>query len=261
MTHACFLSILIVSLVCAEMPRLQVSPNKRFLMTEKGEPFFYLADTAWELFHRLNREDAERYLKDRAKKGFTVIQAVVLAEVDGLHSPNAYGHTPLAGDDPSQPNEAYFAHVDWIVNKAAEEGLFIGMLPTWGDKWNKAWGKGPEIFTRVPDDSLIVPAEVSTAMPGAGIRRFVATRDSNGSYAMVYAPAGRPFSVRMDKVNGPKVRAWWFNPRNGLATPIGEFPNRGTREFCTPDRGEEIDWVLVLDDASQNYPPPGQKGR
>ena len=21
------------------------------------------------------------------------------------------------------------------------------MLPTWGDKWNKKWGQGPEIFT------------------------------------------------------------------------------------------------------------------
>src|SRR5438093_1563944 len=72
------------------LPRLKVSENKRFLVREDGSPFFYLGDTAWELFHRLRREEAERYLKDRAAKGFTVIQAVVLAELDGLHDPNPY---------------------------------------------------------------------------------------------------------------------------------------------------------------------------
>ena len=116
-------------------------------MDGDGRPFFYLGDTAWELFHRLNREEAERYLSNRVAKGFTVIQAVVLAELDGLHDPNPNGHTPLQDNDPQRPNETYFEHVDWIVRKANELGLVIGMLPTWGDKWNKKWGVGPEIFT------------------------------------------------------------------------------------------------------------------
>ena len=127
--------------------QLQVSTNKRFLQTEDGKPFFWLGDTAWELFHRLNREEATSYLKNRADKGFTVIQAVVLAELDGLHTPNAYGEVPLENDDPTKPREAYFQHVDFIVRKAAELNLYIGMLPTWGDKINKdRWGVGPEIF-------------------------------------------------------------------------------------------------------------------
>src|SRR5689334_12739642 len=96
----------------AQLPRLVVSENRRFLVTANGEPFFWLGDTAWELFHRLSREEAERYLKNRAERGFTVIQAVALAELDGLHAPNAYGERPLADDDPTTPNEAYFAHVD-----------------------------------------------------------------------------------------------------------------------------------------------------
>ncbi len=37
--------------------------------------------------------------------------------------------------------------MDWVIKKAAEKGIFIGLLPTWGDKWNKKWGAGPEIFT------------------------------------------------------------------------------------------------------------------
>ncbi len=126
---------------------LKVSDNRRFLVHSDGTPFFYLGDTAWELFHRLSLDDAERYLSDRAAKRFTVIQAVVLAEIDGLHMPNMNGDTPLIDDDPTRPNEAYFAHVDAVVDRAAALGLHIGLLPTWGDKWNKKWGIGPEIFT------------------------------------------------------------------------------------------------------------------
>ncbi len=128
--------------------RLAVSENGRWLVHESGTPFFYLGDTAWELFHRLNREEAELYLTDRASKGFTVIQAVVLAELDGLRTPNPYGAVPLVNNDPTRPNEDYFRHVDFIVEKAESLGMMIGMLPTWGDKWNRKWGVGPEIFTQ-----------------------------------------------------------------------------------------------------------------
>ena len=126
---------------------LRVSDNQRFLVHSNGEPFFYLGDTAWELFHRTNREEADHYLRNRAAKGFTAIQAVVLAELDGLHSPNSYGHCPLIDDDPTKPNPAYFEHVDYIVKRCAELRMWMAMLPTWGDKWNHAWGVGPEIFT------------------------------------------------------------------------------------------------------------------
>jgi hypothetical protein len=437
-----------------------VSEDRRFLVTGEGEPFFWLGDTAWELFHRLGWDEAEAYLEDRAGKGFTVVQAVVLAELDGLGTPNAVGHLPLAENDPGRPLEAYFEHVDRVVAKANALGITVAMLPTWGDKWNKKWGVGPEVFTpenaaaygrwlgaryrdaalvwvvggdrpvendthreivrrmalglregdggahlitfhptggsgsaqyfhdeewldfnmrqnghvtefggrydqtradydrqpvkpvidgepiyedhpvsfkaaefghsvaadvrrplywnlftgafghtyghhsvwqmwapgrapvnnpllpwseaigqpgaaqmqhgkhlilsrpflsRVPDDSVIVTAPVPTSVPGAGRYRFVATRDSKGSYAMVYAPVGRPFSVRMDKVDGPQVKAWWFDPRDGSAREVGTFEDRGEREFTPPDPGELLDWVLVLDDASKGYPAPGAR--
>src|SRR5690606_23362934 len=106
----------------AEAPRLLVSEDGRFLVHENGRPFFYLADTAWELFHRLDREEADLYLTNRAEKGFTVIQAVVLAELDGLRVPIPYGDLPLIDDDPARPNPAYFEHVDWIVDRAGELG-------------------------------------------------------------------------------------------------------------------------------------------
>ena len=69
-------------------PRLKVSENRRFLVTTEGKPFFWLGDTAWELFNRLDRDAAARYLDNRKKLGFTVIQAVAIAEFDGHTVPN-----------------------------------------------------------------------------------------------------------------------------------------------------------------------------
>lgn len=140
---------------------LTVDPSRRFLIRPGGEPFFYLGDTAWELFHALDREEGALYLKDRADKGFTVIQAVALAERDGLAKPNAYGRTPLLenakGDyDPVLPDlegdDSYWNHVDYLVDKAGELGLYMGLLPTWGDKFTPGLGLGPAVFT--PENAL-----------------------------------------------------------------------------------------------------------
>ena len=70
-----------------QLPRLRVSDNGRYLVKQDGSPFFYLADTAWGLFH-FNREDVDLYLKTRAAQRFTAIQAIV-AHYGGLDSPNA----------------------------------------------------------------------------------------------------------------------------------------------------------------------------
>lgn len=137
--------------VNAKPARLKISDDHRHLVYDNGEPFFWLGDTAWELFHRTTKAEADLYLENRAAKGFTVIQAVVLAELDGLNDPSSNGEKPLLDNNPATPNLKYFEHVDYIVNKAGELGMFIGVLPTWGDKWNKQWGVGPEVFT--PDNA------------------------------------------------------------------------------------------------------------
>ena len=436
--------------ICAAA-QLKVSADKRYLVKKDGTPFFWLGDTAWELFHRLTREEAKAYLQNRADKGFTIIQAVVLAELDGLNVPNAYGDRPLIDNDPTKPNEAYFKHVDYIVNEANKRGLIIAMLPSWGDKWNKStWGVGPEVFTpanaevfgkwlgaryrnknivwvmggdrNIADDedyaiirnmakgirsadsnhlftfhpqggrssyeffaeddwidfhmsqtghragnpsykwnekayalkiakphvngepnyedhpNEFKPLEKGwmddfdtreaaywnmlsgaaghtygnhniwqffsekrkpvnnartswqTAMnhPGAfhmgymrklfekrnwqklvndqslivgdnpeGLQYKMAAVSSDGDFMMVYIPFGTKTTVNTSKIKSGKLKAWWFNPRDGGSVSLGDFENTGSKEFTPTSVGRGSDWVLVIDDASKNYRDPG----
>ncbi len=131
--------------------RLTAASHGHYLQYEDGTPFFWLGDTAWELFHRLTKEEIKQYLDNRREKGFNVIQAVVLAEMDGLFKPNRYGDIPLIDQDPEKPNESYFRLVDDVLHMARERQLFMGLLPTWGDKVTRMWGIGPEVFT--PDNA------------------------------------------------------------------------------------------------------------
>ena len=453
------------------LPLLQVSKNQRFLVQVLKDgtetPFFYLGDTAWELFYRLNKKDADFYLEKRHSQGFNVIQAVALPSLsNGLTLPNINGYLPLKNLNPASPDikegadNDYWDSMDYIVNKANKLGLYVALLPTWGWWWHTgttedkkiftpenaesygeflgkryknngiiwvlggdrnienddqraiiqamargikkgdngthlitfhpfghfgsadfahnevwldfdmrqnghdatyngnysntnvdynripvkpvldaepiyedlqvsldpdnghslaidarramywdifngacghtygnhavwqfydpgipdqitypyplmSWKEGLEqpggkqmiygrqlmesrpFLTRIPDSTIIVPNAVSTAIPGAGAYYFVATRDLDSTYAMIYAPVGRKFSVRMDVIKGAKIKAWWYNPRNGLSQNIGIFSNLGEKSFTTPDPGEELDWILVLDDDSKNYPAPG----
>ena len=117
----------------ASQQRIAVSPNHRFLQYEDGKPFFWLGDTAWLLFEKLDRADTERYLEDRRRKGFTVIQTVLL---HGADEKNADGIPALVNGDPARPNadqeHNYWDHVDWVVERAAEKQMFLALLPTWG---------------------------------------------------------------------------------------------------------------------------------
>ncbi len=135
------------TVVSLKAQQLQVSQNGRFLVSGPDEPFFWLADTAWELFHRCSLDDIRFYLTKRKQQGFNVIQAVALAELDGLNTPNVYGAVPLTDNDPKRPNEEYFDYVEEVVDLADSMGMYIALLPTWGDKlFRNTWGLGPEIF-------------------------------------------------------------------------------------------------------------------
>ncbi len=159
MTEKTKLFALAFLLICSTaFAQIKVSDNQKFLSTKDGRPFFWLGDTDWELFHRMSREEAVEFINIRSEQGFNVLQAVALAEFNGIRQPNRYGDYPLNNEDPTQllvtpGNNAdnayeydYWDHVDFIINKAAEKGIYIGLLPTWGDKVAHMWGDGPIIF-------------------------------------------------------------------------------------------------------------------
>lgn len=119
---------------------ISASSNGRYLYrTKTNEPFFWIADTNWELFHKLNRTDVDLYLADRAAKGFNVIQAVLLSKYNVTTIPNFYGDLAIDNEDVTQPNEGYFSFVDWVVTRAAEYGVLICFVPTWSRYVNKGW--------------------------------------------------------------------------------------------------------------------------
>lgn len=121
--------------------QLHISANKRFFVTDSNKPFFWLGDTGWLLFSKLNREEAEKYLDIRSKQGFNVIQVMV---VHSSKETNAYGDSALtaqnlaqpkttSGNSPTNPDEYdYWDHIDWIVDQAASKGLYVAMVPIWG---------------------------------------------------------------------------------------------------------------------------------
>lgn len=128
--------------VYSQSKTLNISENRRFFSDHDGKPFFWLSDTGWLLFNRLTREEADRYLADRQQKGFNVVQVMV---VQALRTVNAYGDSALTNHDLGRPKVTdgstfedseeydYWDHVDYVVGKAAERGIKIGMVPIWGN--------------------------------------------------------------------------------------------------------------------------------
>lgn len=174
----------LLALGCKEKPHfgdksLLISENHRYLTTGDGKPFFWLGDTGWLLFGRLNREEANTYLEDRKQKGFNVIQVMLLHTVP---SRNIYLDSSIVNADVSKPlltpgNDPkdsvaydYWDHVDYVVDLAAQKGLYMALVPVWGtnvkekkvnekqakgyaeflakrykDKWNIIWLNGGDI--------------------------------------------------------------------------------------------------------------------
>ena len=105
-------------------------------------------------------------------------------------------------------------------------------------------------FARTPDPALIV------GDPGAGGLHLQAARDQAGTYAFVYFPLNdEAATIDLARLSAPQLRVWWYDPRTGVGTLDGVIAGGGKRAFRSPAYGP--DWVLVLDDASRDYPPPG----
>jgi hypothetical protein len=126
----------------AQLQPLKISVNKRYFQTKDGKPFFWLGDTGWLLFVKCKREEAVQYLEDRKQKGFNVIQAMLVHDINlGV---NAYGDSSLHNKDVAQPITTpgnnftnateydFWDNVDFVIDEAAKRGIYMGLVPVWG---------------------------------------------------------------------------------------------------------------------------------
>ncbi|MBE0530355.1 MAG: DUF4038 domain-containing protein [Rhodospirillales bacterium] len=112
---------------------LVAAPDGRHLVDAAGRPFFIHGDAAWSLIAQLRREDVDFYFSDRRARGFNAILVSLIEHKYASHPPrNAYGTEPfLNPGDFLAPNEAYFAHADWVLRRAAEEGFLVLLTPAY----------------------------------------------------------------------------------------------------------------------------------
>ncbi|TDX01382.1 glycoside hydrolase family 140 protein [Dinghuibacter silviterrae] len=148
------------ALLRAGVPLLRVAPGGHYLETPDGAPFFWLGDTGWLLLTKLKHEDALRYLDERKRQGYNVVQVMVL---HGLRDKDAYGHAALVDGDLARPDTAgaasgpasvapagaldaaapstagpaadgsFWSNLDFLVAAAADRGIYLALVPLWGN--------------------------------------------------------------------------------------------------------------------------------
>jgi hypothetical protein len=107
---------------------LEVSPTGHYLVSRDGTPFQLRGDAPWTATVQLTREQVTSYLDNRKAKGFNAILVEVIERKFGAAAPaNAYGDAPFVNGDFSQPNEAYWRHVDYLIAEAGSRGIFVLM--------------------------------------------------------------------------------------------------------------------------------------
>ena len=117
----------------AGTPRFPLHVEDRHLVDAAGNPFLVQGDSAWSLIAQLNREDTQTYLDDRKARGFNTLLISLVEHRFASRAPaNIYGDAPFvrAGDF-STPNEAYFEHADWVLNRARQMGFLILLTPAY----------------------------------------------------------------------------------------------------------------------------------
>jgi hypothetical protein len=166
----------------------------------------------------------------------------------------------------------------WAVLSGAWLGHFFGNCPIWGfDSWGfcaaPAGGWQGQLNSTLSNDLsyvgklftgrsfyLLRPDQNNTVMTTgvqSGSTKATTALTTDGSSVIAYIPTSRQVSIDMTNVAGAQGRGWWFNPRDASTIDLGTFPNTGSRSFVPPDNN---DWVLVIDNASLNLPPPGTVG-
>jgi len=125
---------------------LGVSRDGRYLEHADGTPFIWIGDTPWHLY-TLNRSLTDEYFRDRASKGFNVVQVMAAKGTRGrrrfgyasregfqgvFYHMNSLGELPFESTAPPKLNEAYWAEIDHIVETGARYGIYVCLASMWG---------------------------------------------------------------------------------------------------------------------------------
>jgi hypothetical protein len=127
------LALLLGVLVPAAVSQtLSVHPSNRYLVTSEGKPFFMSGDAGWSLIAQISKADADQYLENRRQLGFNVVMANLIEHAFASNAPrNYYGDAPFTGKAFVTPNEAYFAHADYVISSAAQKGITLLLAPVY----------------------------------------------------------------------------------------------------------------------------------
>jgi len=235
--------------------RLTVSDNQRFLMHENGTPFFWQGETGWLLPERLDRAEAEWYLQRCREEGYNVVQIQV---IDGVPAINIYGQPSHPLPTAKATGYGYWDHLDYIVDLAQQNGIYIGMVAIWGGlvkagklSVDEARKYGTFLANRYKNKPNIIwfmggdiQGDIKPEVWNA-LATSIKAIDKN--HLMTYHPRGRYTSAK-----------WWskaawidFHTFQSGHRKYGQ--RMGNADYPIPDNTEEDNWMYV--DSTWAYKP------
>lgn len=239
---------------------LRVSDNRRFLQHSNGRPFFWLADTGWLLPERLNRDETQYYLKLCHEAGFNVVQVQVMNDVPAI---NIYGQQSLTDGwnmSKADPEDvySYWDHMDYIVEQAQQNDIYIGMVPIWGGlvksgRINEAQAKayGEFLANRYKDCKNIIwimGGDIQGDIyPEVWNSMAHAIKSIDRNHIMTYHPRGRFTSAK------------WWSKADWIDFHMFQSGHRrygqrmGDKDYPIPDNTEEDNWMYV--ESTWSYSP------
>ncbi|MCY1721968.1 glycoside hydrolase family 140 protein [Prolixibacteraceae bacterium Z1-6] len=268
------LLVLVVLFGCAQpvkkeveqqkLPLLKISENKRFLLDEDGNPFFWLGDTGWLLFSKLDREEVIKYLDNRVEKGFNVIQVMV---VHSLNVSNIYGDSALVQGDVSQPAVTegtnfedtvaydFWDHADFIIDEAEKRGLYMALVPVWGTNV-KAGGVSREqadkystfLAKRYAGKSNIIWLNGGDTMGSDSTATWNIIGENIHRYATNHLETFHPF--------GRKQSSLWFHDAEWLDFNMFQSGHRRYDQDDTENAYGQDNYKYVQDDYRMIPPKP-----
>ena len=192
---------------------LRPSANGRYIVDASNAPFLIIGDAPHSILAKLNNSDAVTYLTDRGQRGFNALWIELLCDsytfgFGDEGTPNygrdVNGNNPftatLAGGyyDLTTPNEAYWSHVDFIVQQAAANGLQCLFTPLDQGRMDNttALGTEPLVASNMASFSATATGTHPTSSGILGtISRTGAFRNMKPQYWRLWTESGAPIPI------------------------------------------------------------------